>query len=115
MAASCLRSIDLSAFARKFPSIARKSYDGYIPDMSYECDVLSIIRRQTKNNHFKVLLSVPGEVIAYKHKKKTSWIVCESKVRLMRGVYGTKFTLPMNIMRPFLLFKIGDLVWQSAD
>ncbi|XP_021768513.1 F-box protein At5g07610-like [Chenopodium quinoa] len=72
--------IDLGALARKFPSMARRSLGGYM-DSSYECDVLSVFRGQNKNSHYKVLLSIPGEVIAYNHKMKTSWKVCDLKVR----------------------------------
>ncbi|XP_021855432.2 F-box protein At5g07610-like [Spinacia oleracea] len=73
--------IDLSALARKFPNMARKFLGGYTLDLSYECDVLSVFRGQDENNQFKVLLSIPGEVICYSQKEKTSWKVCDLKVR----------------------------------
>lgn len=73
--------IDFSVLASKFPSMVRKFYNVNDMDLSYEYDLLSVIRGRNKK-YVKVLIFISGEVIFYNYKKKTLWKVCDFKVRV---------------------------------
>jgi len=82
--------IELDALAFNFPKMTKEiNYQN--PRFRYQCHVLSVLRGRN-GKVVKIILSIPGEVIAYNCKKKTAWKICNSKLeakdrRLWYGVY----------------------------
>ncbi|KAJ8436323.1 hypothetical protein Cgig2_005247 [Carnegiea gigantea] len=82
--------IELDALAFNFPKMTKEiNYQN--PRFKYQCHVLSVLRGRN-GKVVKIILSIPGEIIAYNCKKKTSWKICNSRLkpkdrRLWYGVY----------------------------
>ncbi|XP_074315409.1 F-box protein At5g07610-like [Silene latifolia] len=63
--------LNLNVLVTKYPSIAR--HFGFHPLFSeYECDVLSVVHSGDEDEDLEVVLSIPGEVVTFNLKKKTS-------------------------------------------
>lgn len=83
-----LRSvIDLKALAIDFPIMGRRSNSPHPFFPRYECDVLSIVQGHDDED-LEVILSAPGEVIAYNHEKRSFRKLCDLILRPdVRGVW----------------------------
>ena len=73
--------IDLRALAVDFPVMARRLTDPHTFFPCYECDVLFVSQGLVAED-MEIVLSIPGEVIAYNHKKKFVTKKCDTRLRL---------------------------------
>ena len=73
--------IDLRALAVDFPVMARRLNDPHTFFPCYECDVLFVSQGLVAED-MEIVLSIPGEVIAYNHKKKFVTKKCDTRLRL---------------------------------
>ncbi|CAO2819481.1 unnamed protein product [Amaranthus hypochondriacus] len=72
--------IDLKALAVDFPIMGRRSNNPHPIFPRFECDVLSVIRG-FDDEDLEIVLSIPGEVIAYNHVKKSARKLCDSRIK----------------------------------
>ena len=80
--------VNLNVLAVEFPKMMMDiRFDD--PRFMYQCQVLSILKDQDGDIE-RIIMSIPGEVIVYDFKKKSSWKICKTSEKdkvLWYGIY----------------------------
>ncbi|CAK7357245.1 unnamed protein product [Dovyalis caffra] len=69
--------IDLDAIAGAFPEMIMSSSPNFWEVTSYAFEILVFVRGEREENSFSVLLHIPGKVIRYDFKDKSSTTLCD--------------------------------------